>query len=207
MAAHRFREKDPMNKDELKHDDTYRSMRWYEWLVCLLLLLLAGGVRATTVYRCDDGHGNTTFTDQACPAGQPARVVTAAPAPAYAPSPKYAIAAPGDAASAKSRAAHGESSVRHSASTIPAAHSYECRSTDGQVFYRHTACPHSIEAKDDHFGHGHGTQKKVEVHSTRVTREEACAQMHRASASGRSGHANDEVASSYEKNLGHDACH
>jgi hypothetical protein len=25
--------------------------------------------------------------------------------------------------------------------------SYECRSADGQVFYRHNACPHAVPAK------------------------------------------------------------
>ncbi len=195
-----------MDKYELQDMHGYRSMHWYDWLACLLLLLLAAGARGATIYRCDDGHGNTAFQDQACSAGQQSRVVTAAPAPAYAAPPKYAVAARDRAATDKRSVPRNEAGNRSRVAPAATAHSYECRSSDGQVFYRHTACPHTVEAKDDHFGTGRGAQKKVEVRSVRVSREEACMQMQRAGARGRSGHANDEVASSYEKNLGHDPC-
>lgn len=194
-----------MNKDDFDNGYAYRSMRWHEWLACLLLLFMAAGVRAATIYRCDDGHG-TSFQDRPCAAGQQSQVVKVASAPTHAPSPQYAVAPAGAAGAGKVRTARTETGNRRRDVAASTAHSYECRSTDGQVFYRHTACPHSVEARDDHFGRGRGAQKKVEVHSIRVTREEACSQMHRAGASGRSGHANDEVASSYEKNLGHDPC-
>jgi len=191
-----------MNQDGFEHRYAYRSMRWYEWLACLLLLLLACGVRAeTTFYRCVDGRGEAAFQDQPCRPSQQTRVVDVAPAPSYSPSPQYAVAP------ASPHAGHGESPPgRRREPAQPAAHSFECRSADGQVFYRHAACPHSIAAKDDHFGRGGAAPKKVEVHAVRVSRDEACAQMRRAGAVGRSGHANDEVVSSYDKNLGRDPC-
>jgi hypothetical protein len=192
-----------MDRDGLDDHSAYRSMRWYEWLACLFLLLLACGARAaTTYYRCIDGRGETAFQDQPCGPSQQALAVDVAPAPPYAPSPQYAVAAPSP------HAGRGESPPgRRREPAEPAAHSFECRSTDGQVFYRHTACPHSIAAaKDDHFGRGGGAPKKVEVHAVRVSRDEACTQMRRAGAVGRSGHANDEVVSSYDKNLGRDPC-
>lgn len=201
-----------MDKYESQDLHGYRSMRWYDWLACLLLLFLAAGARGATIYRCDDAHGNTAFQDQACSAGQQTRVVTVASAPVYASSTKYAATADdqsrsGNSTSGKRGVPRKEAGSHSRAAATPAVHSYECRSSDGQVFYRHTACPHTVEAKDDHFGTGRGAQKKVEVHSVRVSREEACMQMQRAGSRGRSGHVNDEVASSYEKNLGHDPCH
>lgn len=180
-------------------------MRWYEWLVCLLILLLASGARAAPLYRCVDARGNTAFRDTGCVAGERAQTIDVAVAPAFSPSPHYALSGPGaHDAVAGSRRGGGASVSRQR--DLPAARSYECRSVDGQVFYRHAACPHTIEAKSDGLGRGRAAQKKVEVHAVRVSREEACAQMRRAGASGRSGHAHDEDVSSYEKNLGHDPC-
>ncbi len=190
-----------MNRDEFENHYAYRSMRWYEWLACLLLLLLAGGVRAaTTVYRCVDSRGGTAFQDQPCTPNEQAQVVAVAPAPVYAPPPQYAVAP-------SPHVARGEPPPgRRREPAPPAPHSYECRSTDGQVFYRHSACPHSVAPRDDHLGRGTGAAKRVEVRAIRVTRDEACAQMQRAGASGRSGHTSDEVVSSYDKNLGRDPC-
>ncbi|MEP6938504.1 MAG: DUF4124 domain-containing protein [Rudaea sp.] len=184
-----------------------RSMRWYEWLVCLVVLLLASGARAGPVYRCTDARGNTAFTDISCAAGDSAQTFAAAPAPPFSPSPHYELAGRDsrDAVRAARRGSAAATEGRHEAST-PAARSFECRSVDGQVFYRHAACPHTIDAKPDGFGRGRAAKKKVEVHVQRVSREEACTQMRRAGASGRSGHGHDEDVSSYEKNLGHDPC-
>lgn len=193
--------------DSERFDGAGRSMRWYEWLACLVLLLLAGGVRAGTVYRCIDSHGNMAFSDSSCAAGERAQKVDVAAAPTFSPSPQYAL--PGrDARESTPPLRRGSASAgrRQRETTAVAARSYECRSVDGQVFYRHAACPHTIDAKSDGLGRGRAAKKKVEVHAVRVSREEACAQMRRAGASGRSGHAHDEDVSSYEKNLGHDPC-
>jgi len=182
-----------------------RSMRWYEWLVCLAILLFACGARAGTLYRCVDARGNTAFSDVSCAAGETAQKIDVAAAPAFSPSPQYAL--PGrDARDSPPPRRAAASAGRQREATAVVARSYECRSVDGQVFYRHAACPHTIEAKSDGLGRGRAAKKKVEVHAVRVSREDACAQMRRAGASGRLGHAHDEDISSYEKNLGHDPC-
>ncbi|HXD84489.1 MAG TPA: DUF4124 domain-containing protein, partial [Rudaea sp.] len=68
-----------------------RSMRWYEWLTGLLLLSLAFGVRAGSVYKCVDASGAIAFQDRACAAAQRQSEIAIAPAPAHAASPQYAI--------------------------------------------------------------------------------------------------------------------
>jgi hypothetical protein len=93
--------------------------------------------------------------------------------------------------------------------------SYQCRAADGQVFYRHGACPHSIPAGSAHVA-GASTRGKassrggsgatVSVSTQRIPREEACYEIQRAGAAGRAGHEHDEIASTYEHNLGRDPC-
>jgi hypothetical protein len=92
---------------------------------------------------------------------------------------------------------------------VAAASSYECRAADGQVFYRHTHCPHSVAAANRFSSQekSRATARTVSVTAYRVSREEACSQMRRASAIGRSGHRYDEDVSTYDKNLGRDPCH
>ncbi len=186
-----------------------RCLRWYEWLAFLVLFALAAGVKAAApIYRCDDAHGAVTFQDRPCAAQEIEQTVTIAPAPAYAPSPTYALAAP----------VREARSMRTSTGYTRAptgALSWECRSADGQVFYRHHGCPRTIAAGDAsttaHGGrHGKGissSAKTVAVHGERIPREQACAQMRRAGALGRNGHAHDEDVSTYDKNLGRDLCH
>jgi hypothetical protein len=106
---------------------------------------------------------------------------------------------------------HNERSGRHLAAR-PSQVSYECRVSDGEVFYRHSPCPHSVSA--DAAGGGKnrsrsGSQspsQKLTVSARAVPREEACAQLHRAGAIGRAGHAHDEDVTTYDRNLGRDPC-
>ena len=44
-----------------------RSMRWYEWVLNLLMLSLAAGVRAQSVYKCIDAREAVAFQAQLCP--------------------------------------------------------------------------------------------------------------------------------------------
>ena len=134
-----------MNKQDM--DSSGRPLRWYEWLLLLLLMSLAAGVRAQAlfkvapVYKCTNTHGDIAFQDGPCATTKSEAVVDIAPAPAYAASPAYAIERrPQSTATARSR---GESSPsrEHDSSSV---RFYECRATDGQVFYRHSPCPHSI---------------------------------------------------------------
>ena len=187
---------------------TGRMARWYEWLLILLLLGVAGGVRAAAVYKCTGAQGEVAYQSQPCADGQPATVIQIAPAPAYAPSPHYAIDRDETARPTRT-ATRGHSAERRE--TVPL--SYECRAADGQVFYRHGSCPHSIPAASVHgasaWMHGKGAARggaTVSVTAQRIAREDACHEIRRAGSAGRAGHEHDEVASTYDHNLGRDPC-
>ncbi|HEY7872993.1 MAG TPA: DUF4124 domain-containing protein [Rudaea sp.] len=177
-----------------------RSMRWYEWLAGLLLLGLAFGVRAGSVYKCTDANGAVTFQDQICATVQVQSEVDIAPAPAYVPSPKYAVES--HEAHANVRVARTQSRARRSETA------YECRASDGRVFYRLGACPRSLAAVGGSASHGKGRGggNSVSVSGHPVPRDEACSQMRRAGSIGRGGHEFDEHISTYDKNLGRDPC-
>lgn len=193
-----------MNK--IQFEECGRSMRWHEWALMLLLLSLVAGVRAESVYKCTDAQGNIAYQAQPCSAAQQQTTLAITPAPAYAASPQYAIERRSERAASRStrvaRAGFTRSESRQ-------ATSYECRASDGEVFYRQGGCPRSIAAADA--GHGKrgkgragGTSVSVSAHP--IPHDEACAQMHRAGAIGRAGHEHDEEVSTYERNLGHDPC-
>lgn len=189
---------------------TPRPLRWYEWLAVLLLAGYAAGARAE-VYKCIDAHGAASFQDRPCSQAADQSVVALAPPPAYAASPTYAVERETNPRGAR-RVGPARATARRGEAI--AATSYECRTADGQVFYRHSACPHSIAGVDaqgaTHRGHGgaakSSTGKSVAVTSTRITREDACHEMRRAGAAGRSGHVHDQDVSTYDKNLGRDPC-
>ena len=172
-----------------------RSMRWYEWLAGLFLLGVAFGVRAGAVYKCVDAAGAIAYQDRACASAQAQSEVGLPPAPAYAPSPQYAV---------ESHARGANYPTPRSPSRFSRATAYECRVSDGRVFYRLGACPRSLAAEG---GAGRGRGKSsVSVSGHPVPREDACAQMRRAGSIGRSGHEFDESISTYDKNLGRDPC-
>lgn len=176
-----------------------RSMRWYEWLAGLFLLGLAFGARAGTIYKCVDATGAITFQDQICTGAQTQHELEIAPAPAFAPSPKYAIEA---------RTQHASFRESRSPSRSARASAYECRASDGRVFYRLGACPRSLAAEGVSTGRGkgRGAGASVSVSGHLIPREEACMQMRRAGSIGRGGHEFDEHVSTYDKNLGRDPC-
>jgi hypothetical protein len=182
-----------------------RSMRWYEWVLMLAMLGLFAGVRAESVYKCTDAQGAIAFQGQPCPPHQDETQVEILPAPAHAAAPDYAVTD-----KKPSQRAHNERASRHQAER-PAQMSYECRVSNGEVFYRHSACPHSMPADvaggSRNRGSGSKTPtQKLSVSSHPVPREEACAQMHRAGAIGRAYHSHDEEVSTYDRNLGRDPC-
>jgi hypothetical protein len=185
-----------------------RTARWYEWLLILLLLGVAGGVRAASIYKCTGGEGEVAYQSQPCADGQPATVVEIAPAPAYAPSPHYAVGHDEPVHSART-ATRGRSE-RHESTPM----SYECRAADGQLFYRHGSCPHSVPTSNARSAgastHGKGAARgsaaTVSVSAQRIARDEACHEIRRAGSAGRAGHEHDEVVSTYDHNLGRDPC-
>jgi len=198
-----------MTDDEISEwQPTGRTARWYEWLLILLLLGVAGGVRAASVYKCTGAQGEVAYQSQPCADGQPATVIRLAPAPAYAPSPRYAI----DRETARPTRTATRSRSGERRETVPL--SYECRAADGQVFYRHGSCPHSIPATSGHGasasthrkGAARGNGATVSVSAQRIAREDACHEIQRAGSAGRAGHEHDEVVSTYDHDLGRDPC-
>jgi hypothetical protein len=194
------------NTDDNEWRFNHRPTRWYEWLLILLLLGLAGGVRAGPVYKCTDAAGDVAYQQLPCSEQQQTRLVEIDPAPAWQPSPQYAVASRSDGSDP--RRAHAAAGSRRATEPM----SYECHAADGQVFYRHSGCPHSIAAttlatgSSARRGNRSSSSSSISVSSQRVTRDEACAQMHRAGAISRAGHEHDEDVSTYDRNLGRDPC-
>jgi len=192
---------------QIEFESCGRSMRWYEWLAGLLLLALAVGVRAESVYKCVDADGAVAYQAFACAAQQSQDVIAIPPPPRYAPSPHYLVARQDQTAAPRTPSAARERTPKQTA--------FECRASDGRIFYRLGGCPHSIAgATSAAVGKGHrgttGAARSgggtVTVAARRVPREEACHEIHRAGAISRDGHEFDEQVSTYERNLGHDPC-
>ena len=198
------------HENDLDWQPASRTARWYEWLLILLLLGLAGGARAAPVYKCTNAQGDVAYQAQPCADDQRTSLIEISPAPPLAPSPKYAV--DDEPAAHTSRSASRARSGERRGAAEPM--SYECRAADGQVFYRHGSCPHSIPAGSAHAsgaamrgkGASRGSGATVSVSTQRIAREDACYEIRRAGAAGRAGHEHDEVASTYEHNLGRDPC-
>ncbi|MBS0569485.1 MAG: DUF4124 domain-containing protein [Proteobacteria bacterium] len=173
-------------------------MRWYEWLAGLLLLGLAFGVRAGPVYKCIDASGAIAYQDRPCISAQAQREVEIAPAPAVVPSPQYAVQTHAQRASYRTERLPRRTSH---------ATAYECRASDGRVFYRLGACPRSLAVEGGGASRGKSRGgSSVSVSGHPVPREDACYQMRRAGSIGRGGREYDEQISTYDKNLGRDPC-
>lgn len=194
-----------------------RPLRWHQWLLILLLLAFAAGARAATVYKCVSADGAIAYQSQQCPADADVHVVDLRAAPVYRPSPHYAVGQDERAGVARDR--NAPQRVARRAEPV----SFECRAADGEVFYRHAGCPHSIAAQlpgstaassigsgaAKHAGRraaAAGVAASVPVSSTRIAREDACREIGRAGAIGRAGHEHDEAVSTYDRNLGRDPC-
>lgn len=158
----------------------------------LVLGLLCGAapcVQAATAYRCRGADGTVAFQDRPCDAAQRETRIELAPEPPTAASPDYGIVSP--------RPAAAKHAPPRRATRRPAL-SQECRSDDGEVFYRHGACPKSIRS-----GRGAGT---AAVRALELPRAEACRRIAAAGSVGRRGRDRDDRVSNYERNAGRDPC-
>lgn len=188
-----------------------------------LLLLIAGGVHAGAIYKCVDASGQVAFQANACPAQarQTALDIREQPlidtdAPAAEPMPVQHERG----ALRRERARHYPhgASVRARARKEPT--SWECRAGDGEVFYRHARCPHSVAGDGVMRSAGvyvvgggkgkgrarHNAWSPLTVHARKVPRGEACKQINAVAAVERDGSARDERVSAYEHNVGRDPC-
>lgn len=171
----------------------FRSREAQAWLrawASMAMLVVSAGVCAESVYKCTDADGGIAFQSQPCAHAQQQSTVALAQAPDYASSPTYAV----DGATKDPR-----HKPRKAQTSAPQTTAFECRASDGQVFYRHHGCPHRIASNEN-------AQKKVGVAAKKISREQACTQIHRAGAIGRRGNDQDETVSAYDRNLGRDPC-
>jgi len=168
----------------------------------LLALLAASGVHAESVYKCAGADGSVAFQDRPCAAAQKESQVEILPAPPAAPSPEYGVA---------SRSERAPRATRSGAKPRAEVVSYECRAANGELFYRHGACPKQITAK----AHTSGTSSKrrggadtqsFAVAAEPLSRGEVCRRMAKAGSIGRTGHERDDSVSTYDRNLGRDPC-
>lgn len=169
--------------------------------LALLLVVAAHVAHAQAVYKCRDAQGHIAYQDRVCPGAATQTQVALAPAPEPTPSPEYS-AASSARSTARTRAPRAPTGSRRGGATE--AVSYECRAGNGEVFYRHGACPKSIAAHASAGKRRGAGAEPIAVSALPLPRAEACRRL-RASV-GRSGHARDEVVSTYEHNLGRDPC-
>lgn len=167
----------------------------------LLWLFAATAVHADSVYRCRNARGEIAYQDRACGAGEQQSEVALDPLPAPTAAHERASAAREHvpAAPRTRRRTRGDKAGRTDMS-------WQCRTADGAVFYRHGACPKSIapsQAAAVGGRRGKGASA-VGVSAMPLPRAEACRRL--ARERGRSGREHDEVVSTYERNAGRDPC-
>ncbi len=186
------------------------TYRWFD-LPLGAALVFFSVVRATVaepIYKCRDDQGNIAFQGQHCSALQreesvvlrsviPQPEKTQRSAPALQPAEPQPM----------QRARRARSSAT-GAAAVPI--SYECRTDNGEVFYRHTSCPAALTTNtDSHRNSRRQTRLGAKTHAVsarKIPRAEACKNIHAASASDRVGYAYDEQISTYDRNLGKDPC-
>ncbi|GAA0715863.1 DUF4124 domain-containing protein [Dokdonella soli] len=185
-----------------------RRIEWLGSIVLLATLGIAHGAHTASVYKCRDGAGHVAYQDHACAGAQQESQIELAQAPAPAKSPEYRVAT--DTKPARAVATRGS---RRSGARATEAMSYECRADNGEVFYRHSACPKSIPVDASHGaaprrGHGKSQRGKTSaaVSAVSLPRSEVCKRLAAGGSIGRAGHARDERVSTYERNAGRDPC-
>jgi len=188
----------------------------------LLVLLVAGATHAGDVYQCVDAKGALAFQATPCAAHSGQTVMRIREQPLMDSEASRSFVFPGRDAGASSvgprkpfhaRAASPRSGAKR-------ATSWECRAADGEVFYRHSHCPHSVSGDGVmrstgtyaiSRGRGGRTRTKsawdpVPVHASKVPRAVACEQINAVAAVERDGSARDEHVSAYAHDLGRDPC-
>ena len=185
------------------HTRTFRRCAIFGFGIAIASATWVHAAHAESVYKCRASDGAIAFQDRPCADAGSQSVVEIVPAPSPAPSP------PDDGrASPGNRIVHtrGPSSARAGAKPPRDAVSYACHAANGELFYRHGACPKQIATQG---GNAHGRSAKAQgvgVTAEALPRSEVCRQLARAGAIGRAGHERDESVSTYDRNLGRDPC-
>ncbi|HET6546049.1 MAG TPA: DUF4124 domain-containing protein [Rhodanobacteraceae bacterium] len=179
-------------------------------LMATLMSVCATSAAAAPVFECTDGHGLIAFQDRACAPQLHQKRIAIAPAPTVvAPTGRSRPAGPGATAASPRRAVPARSGQRRNSRRSEPV-SYECRVSNGEVFYRHSPCPKTVSASSSatRSAHQRGRSRvaPMRVVSHPVSRTQACRQINARTVSDREGHARDEQVSTYERNLGRDPC-
>jgi hypothetical protein len=183
-----------------------RPRRRRNGVLCALALLgilapCAAGA-AQKVYRCADAAGPASYQDRPCANPAHERVIELAPPPPSVGSPGQA-GSPAPRPSAAPRKTKRNAGQR-SGNRRDAVTSWECRAANGELFYRHSACPATIPGKAQHGGRSESVA--VRVQSKPLPRRDACRRMQAAGSIGRAGRERDETVTTYERKLGRDPC-
>ena len=199
---------------------------YLRWLGALVLLLAMQGAHGASIFKCVDASGTVAFQDTACVKQATQNEVDVRGQPLIDPTapPYLADVSHESVRGGTHDRKHADGRARaslHRPHEDKERVSYECRATDGEVFYRHARCPHSVSGDgiarfgsdqsrtgSRHGGHGSraGAWGSVSVTSREIPRDEACRRINAAGADGRDGHARDEQVSVYEHDLGRDPC-
>ncbi len=178
-------------------------------------LLFAAPCAHAAAYRCTDAHGQVAYQDVPCAVGATQREIALVPQPAIGDADEVRavrLRAPQRATRPRTRKPTGR------AKPVVAATSWECRTADGEVFYRHTRCPASVpgdgvvrntfveRTRGKPTRNRRGAWQRVPVHGRKVSRAEACQRIDAPAAAVRDGHLRDARVSTYDHLMGRDPC-
>lgn len=168
-------------------------------LFALLVFAAALECHAANAFKCTNEKGHITYQQIACPAGHAERRFV------FVPPPK-ADALPVAAAEPKPKPPRPPRRARRVSEDAGPA-SYECRVTNGEVYYQHAPCPTTVPGEGAAPRRGkRGASSALSVSGRALSRRDACKRIRAAGATSRAGHDRDEDVSTYEKNLGRDPC-
>lgn len=170
--------------------------------VVMLLFVVVQTVQAGPIYKCRDAEGHIAYQDRACANTQRESQVEVAPAPPAAPSPEYRVPS-GETPTRRAGGRRGTGAGSNHEATVM---SYECRADNGEVFYRHSACPRSIRTSAANRSDGKRGAGSAEVTASTLPRSEVCKRLAAAGSAGRAGHERDQRVSTYERNQDRDPC-
>lgn len=191
------------------HARTFKRCGTFGLAVAIAGLALAAYARtahAESVYKCRAADGAIAFQDRPCADARTESVVEIEPPPPLSPSPDYGRASREERGADTRRASSARAGAKPSHDMV----SYACHAADGELFYRHGACPKQITAQGGSGGGPRGRSGKatqtVGVSAEALPRAEVCRRLASAGSIGRAGHELDESVSTYDKNLGRDPC-
>ena len=195
-----------------------QRMKHFSLIAVVTAYFVCGTVNAQTVFKCVDAHGNVSYQGKPCPlaatqtqmelSGENAKL--AAPNAAAPKGTRAAAQTPADSSAPVPPAGSATAATAaDSPSSNAAAESWQCTASDGEVFYRHDACPGTITTTITQVCGKRGCFDQTniaQVSAKAIPREEACSQINARMVSDRAGHQHDQTVSTYEHDLGHDPC-